>query len=78
MADEPLRIPSGSASRSPFGAGRVSVASESESSARACVGAWSSFFRSSKSSGSAVWVGLRLELGSARVSWSVWSPMGGI
>ena len=45
VADEPLRIPSGSTSRSPFGAGRVSVASESESSARACVGAWSSFFQ---------------------------------
>ena len=79
VADESLCIPSGSASRSPLGAGRVSVASESESSACAWVGAWSSFFRRSKSSGSAtVWVGLRLELGSARVSWSVWSPMGGI
>ena len=80
VADEPLRIPSGSASCSPLGAGRVSTASESESSAHvAWAEAWSSFFKRSKSCGSAtVWVGLRLELGSTRVSWSTWSPMGGI
>ena len=55
------------------------MASESESSACAWAEAWSSFFRRSKSSGSAaVWVGLRLELGSTRVSCSTWSPIWGI
>ena len=41
MADEPFRILSGSASHSPLGAGRVSMASESESSARA----WAELFQ---------------------------------
>ena len=59
------------------------MASEFESLARAWAEAWSSYFRRSKSYGSAtVWVGLilrlELELGSTRVSWSTWSPMGGI
>ena len=55
------------------------MASESESSACAWAEEWSSFFRRPKSCGSAtVWVGLRLELGSPRASWSIWSPTGGI
>ena len=40
VADEPLRVPSGSTSRSPLEAGRVSMASESESPTDAWAGLW--------------------------------------